>query len=252
MKILDVRIDNLTKKEILEKIEFFLNENSFHQIATVNPEFILRAQQNEIFKNILNGCSLNVADGIGLKYAFVRFGKWLKCRFAGVDLMHEILRVADKKKLSVFLAINKNGLSEFEEINKALKFKYPNIKISGKDYDLSHQSSVISHQDEPNNDCQLPIADDCILFCNFGAPFQEVFINSVKNDSIRLAMGVGGSFDFLTGKVKRAPEMMRMLGLEWLWRLFLQPQTDSKFLMKRWKRIYNAVVVFPIKIISSK
>lgn len=239
MKILGVRIDNLTKREILEKTEFFLNENSFHQIATVNPEFILRAEQDETFKNILNGCSLNVADGIGLKYAFVRFGSWLKCRFAGVDLMHEILKIADKKKLSVFLAINKNGLSSLEEIRKLLEKKYPNVIFDGSDID-------------PDDLSVTREIGSTILFSNFGAPLQEVFINSVKNDSIRLAMGVGGSFDFLTGKVRRAPKMMRILGLEWLWRSIAQPRTNKGFLLKRWKRIYNAVIVFPIKIILSK
>jgi N-acetylglucosaminyldiphosphoundecaprenol N-acetyl-beta-D-mannosaminyltransferase len=83
-----------------------------------------------------------------------------------------------------------------------------------------------------------------ILFCNFGAPHQEKFLNSLKSAKIRLAMGVGGSFDYVTGKLQRAPRAMRIFGLEWLWRLILQP--------KRWRRIWNAVIVFPIKIILFK
>jgi len=233
MKLLGVRIDNLSRKEILEKIEFFLNEDKFHQIATVNPEFILRAQKDSAFKNILNQCDLNVADGVGIWYAFLRFGKFLQTRLAGVDLLEEILKIANEQKLSVFLAVSKEGLSSYEEIAKVLSGKYPNIKFSGSDID-------------PNiTDYQLLVTSYCLLLCNFGAPFQEVFIRSQKDAKIRLGMGVGGSFDFLTGKISRAPRPMRKLGLEWLWRLLRQP-------VYRTKRIFKAVIIFPIKILFSK
>ena len=99
MNILGVRIDNLSYSEVLGKIELFLGDGKFHQIATINPEFILEAQKNEEFKNILNGCDLNIADGIGIKFAFWRFGKLLKTRIAGADLMDKILEMADEKKL---------------------------------------------------------------------------------------------------------------------------------------------------------
>jgi N-acetylglucosaminyldiphosphoundecaprenol N-acetyl-beta-D-mannosaminyltransferase len=245
MNILNVRIDNFSKKEILERIENFLNEEKFHQIATVNPEFILQAQHDSEFKDILNGTDLNVADGIGIKYAFLRFGKFLKQRLAGVDLLHEILEIANKKKLTVFLAIRKDGLSSFDEIRDILNKTYPNLKIIGDSYDLSHQSSVISHQDDNEKDDQLQITDDCILFCNFGAPDQEKFIFNQKSAKIRLAMGVGGAFDFITKKAIRAPRIMQYFGLEWLWRLIQEPRY-------RFRRILNAVIIFPIKILFNK
>jgi N-acetylglucosaminyldiphosphoundecaprenol N-acetyl-beta-D-mannosaminyltransferase len=242
MYILGVRIDNLTKKEILEKIEFFLNEEKFHHIATVNPEFILRAREDEKFRELLNGSEMNIADGIGLRYAFLRFGGWLKCRWAGIDLMKEILCKANERSLSVCLIANINGLSSWEETRDALLKIYPKINFCGKDVDPLDDFST---EDNLNLNCN-------ILLCNFGAPYQEAFINSVKNDSIRIAMGVGGSFDFITGKIKRAPKIMRILGLEWLARLFFQPWQDKQILKKRWRRVFLAVIVFPIKIILAK
>ena len=251
MKILGVWIDNLTKKEILEKVEFFLNEDKFHQIATVNPEFILRAQRDEEFKNILNKTDLNVADGVGIWYAFLKYANHLKSRTAGIDLMQEILEIADKKGLSVFLAIHKNGLSSLENIKKSLNAKYPNVGIFGDDVDPRKTKKMLLAINHP------------IVFCNFGFPQQEKFINLLKNrqnsnlqltgcqGKIRLAMGVGGSFDFITEKIKRAPLWMRKVGLEWLWRLLFQSWTDKFFLVRRWRRIFNAVLVFPIKIIFS-
>lgn len=236
-KILGVRVDNLKKREIIEKINIFLEEDKFHQIATVNPEFILEAQSNQNFKNILNNCALNVADGFGVRCAFWRFGKHLKLRMAGADLVLEILKIAEQKKIKIFLAINKNGLSSFEEIKKAILKIYPSIQIEWASL-------------EKNTVHRLLFADSCLLFCNLGAPTQEFFINRVKCDKIRLAMGVGGSFDFLTKKIRRAPLFVRIIGLEWLWRIF-QPQ-QWEFKKKRLKRIWKAVVIFPIKVIFNK
>ena len=232
MNILGIRIDNLSKKEILEKIESFLSDGSFHQIATINPEFILETQKDEEFKNILNGCDLNVADGVGIWFAFLRFGKILKTRIAGADLMDDILKMADEKRLSVFLAVNKNGLSSYAEIKNVLSLKYPSIEFYGDSIDP--KNTVYNLSPKTYN----------LILCNFGAPYQEKFINSLKNDILGVAMGIGGSFDFVTGKIKRAPKIMRIFGLEWLWRLILQP--------KRIKRIINAVIIFPIKILFSK
>ncbi|KKQ51033.1 MAG: Glycosyl transferase, WecB/TagA/CpsF family [Parcubacteria group bacterium GW2011_GWD2_38_11] len=245
MEILAVRIDNFSKKEILEKIEFFLTEPKLHQIATVNPEFVLRAQKDLEFKNILNKADLNVADGVGIWYAFFRYGDRLKNRIAGADLMEMILEIADEKSLKIFLAVNKDGLSNFNEIASALKKKYPSINFVGGEFDSSHQSSVISDPDEIKKDDRLLMTDDCILFCNFGAPFQEKFIFAQKPAKIRIAMGVGGSFDFVTGKILRAPLWMQKIGLEWLWRFLQEPKY-------RLKRIINAVVVFPIKVLFNK
>jgi N-acetylglucosaminyldiphosphoundecaprenol N-acetyl-beta-D-mannosaminyltransferase len=243
-KILDVRIDNLSQKEILEKIEGFLGEEEFHQIATVNPEFILEAQKNLGFKNILNECALNVADGFGVRCAFWRFGQHLKSRMAGADLLHEILKIAERKKLKIFLVVNKDGLSSFEEIKKAILKLCPGLQVEGENLEKNTAHCLTAIRQG------LLSTDYCLLFCNFGAPMQEIFLNSQKDAKIRLAMGVGGSFDFLTGKIKRAPVFMRIIGLEWLWRIF-QPQ-KWEYKKKRLIRVWKAVIIFLIKIIFNQ
>ena len=238
MNILGVRVDNFEKREILEKIEGFLSGDKLCQIATVNPEFILEAQKNAEFKNILNACDLNVADGIGIKFAFWKLGfQKLKARISGVDLMEEILKIANNRGLGVFLAVNKDGLSTWEETRDAILRIYPNLYVEGINLDKNSINSI--NYDLINNNCS-------IVLCNFGAPYQEKFLYSLKsqkNAKIRLAMGVGGSFDFMNGKVRRAPKVMRLFGLEWLFRLIQQPN--------RFRRIFNAVIIFPIKIIFS-
>ena len=233
--LLGIKIDNFSREKIHKKIKSFLDENKFHQIATVNPEFILQAQQNESFKSILNGCDLNIADGIGIRFAFWRFGKNLKCRWSGIDLMWEILKEADKRKLKVFLATNNDGLSNWNEVSEIIKKKLPKLQIFGKN--ISKNSITLNTE----------ILSKChILLCNFGAPWQEKFVAKLKKQqtNIKLAIGVGGAFDFISGKIKRAPKWLRVLGLEWLWRLIQQPN--------RIKRILNAVVIFPIRIIFNR
>ncbi len=229
MEILGIKIDNLEREEILSKIESFLDEPKFHQIATINPEFVLEAQKNEQFKKILNECDLNVADGYGLNLAFWLRGKKLKSRFPGADLLPEILRIAENRGLVVFLACRKDGLSSFSEIERAILENYPKLKLEGKNIDI--------------NDKHLELyAKYQIMICNFGSPEQEAFIQKQKNDTMRLAIGVGGALDFLSGRIQRAPNFWRKIGLEWLWRFIQEPGY-------RWKRIWRAVVVFPIKLI---
>jgi len=232
MDVLGIRVDNLSHKEMLAKVNGFLNKEKFHQIATINPEFVLEAQKDEEFKNILNNCDLNIADGVGIKLAFWRFGENLKMRMAGIDLVEKILEIAEKNNFKIFLGANSRGLSAWEEARDFILKKYPKLEITGVNLD----KNVTGYE--------LPITDCNIVFCNFGAPYQEKFINAVKNDNIRLAMGVGGSFDYLTGKIPRAPKFMRRMGLEWLWRLIQQP--------RRIKRIWNAVAIFPIRILFKK
>ena len=247
MKILEVKVDNLERKEILDKISCFLSEDKFYQIATINPEFILKAQKDNEFKNILNNCDLNIADSIGIRFTFWRFGEKLKCRMMGIDLMMEILKISNEKKLRIYLAANSGGLSGWEETKKAILKIYPDLEIYGTNINChswldqeSTQSINVSVDSRfRGNDI---VAD--IVFCNFGVPFQEKFLNSLKCANIKLAVGVGGSFDYMTGKLKRAPKWMQFFGVEWLWRLILQP--------KRIGRIFNAVVIFPIKIIFYK
>lgn len=237
MDILGILIDILTREGVLTRVDDFLEEPHFHRIATVNPEFLLLSERSETFRRALLDADLRIADGFGIVLAGLLHGKYVR-RFPGADLMEEIFRSAEKKNQSVYLAVRKDGLSSYEDIKGMLQKKYPNLEINGTDIDLKiHDSPRLP-------DGQEFLIRDSIAFCNFGAPEQEIFLNSLKDqNNIRLAMGVGGSFDYLTGRQKRAPKYMRAIGLEWLWRLILQPQ--------RFKRIWNTVFIFPLRILGN-
>ncbi len=242
INILGINISTLNKKQVLKKIEYFLADNGQHQIVTPNPEFLLQAGKDEEFFYILNKADLAVPDGIGLKFA-----AWAMCknihRVTGADLVTDILKVAQDRKLKVAILNWCDGLSKKEDIDNAVKKLYPKLNFIIEDIDRDIRNCLPA---KPWQAGKLEIRNlaDCqpdILFVALGAPWQEKFIyhNLPKLPSVRIAIGVGGAFDFLTGKIKRALKILRILGLEWLWRLIKQP--------RRWKRIYNAVIVFPWK-----
>ncbi len=234
MELFGILITSASREEILAQVKMFLTEPRFHRIATVNPEFLVRADHDEVFKQSLQKADLCVADGMGIVLAGWLQGRRVT-RFPGVDLLHEILTIAERDGHTVYLAIKKDGLSSYEEIRMALLKKYPALVVSGTDALLSGIGNW-----------KLEIGNSAIVLCNYGAPMQEIFLANLKEAGVtsQLAMGVGGSFDFMTGKQKRAPQWLRAVGLEWLWRLILQPS--------RFRRIWNAVVVFPMKVLFRK
>lgn len=230
INILGIDIDVIDKKQTLLKIEEFLAGGKQNFTVTVNPEIILHAAEDKEFFNILNKADLSLADGVGLKMAGWLMMKNLP-RLTGADLAKDILKLAQDKDKRVAVVNWRGGLSGGKEIFAALKNKFSGLNIKVFDFE----------REEAGNLSELNNFSPEILFCNFGAPYQEKFIynNLAKMPSVKVGLGVGGAFDFLTGKIKRAPKFMRFLGLEWLWRLFKQPW--------RLKRIFNAVVVFPFK-----
>lgn len=248
MQVLGVPINNLSRSEVLNQVQTWLEGNTFHRIATVNPEFLLLAEKNQSFKQSLLAADLRIADGVGLHLPFWLAGEKLIGHYPGVDLMHAIFELAEAKGYGVALALHEHGLSTPIQVLACLKEKYPQLSVSVFPAQAGIQSLDFR---EDGNDTQassskLQVPSFEILFCNFGAPTQELYLESLRNKktSIKLAIGVGGAFDFLTGAVPRAPKVLRNLGLEWLWRLLQQPS--------RFKRIWNAVIVFPTKVLSQK
>lgn len=230
--IFGVLIDDVTQKAMSSTIRDFLSSDRYHHIVTLNPEILLEAYRNDMYKNILNAAALRSIDGIGVFYALLIQRMKLQNRITGLDLMQMILTQADDRSGKVFLAANKRGLSKWRSVRDNLSVRYPHISFTGKDLD----PQIFDHKLQDNS------VD--VVLCNFGAPEQEFFLHRLSDHHAKIGIGIGGAFDFITGAVPRAPRFMRTIGLEWLYRLYKQPQ--------RWKRIYNAVIVFPYYVISKK
>ncbi len=233
-KILGIRIDQVSWTEALAKIQAFLMVDEFHMIATVNPEFVVAAQTDKKFKEILNQTALNVPDGVGLQCAAKFLGKKIGERITGVDLTWEVCKIAAERGYSIYFLGAAEGVAE--TVANRVKLLHHNLKIAGAYSGTPDEEGLAQKINETNPD---------ILFVAFGAPKQEKFIFDNKDAlKVKLAMGVGGTFDYIAGIVPYAPEWMRNTGLEWLYRLFSQPN--------RWKRVFRAVIVFPILVLISK
>lgn len=234
--MLGVRIDNFSLKEIREIILQILNGGSQQKIiSTLNPEIILKAHRDENYANILNSADLNICDGFGIKLISFFRGNPIKDRLAGADLADFLLSAADQRRLNILVVAAKNSLSAPSEIERKISERYPNLSVKSGYFEGS-QTNL------PN----AIINEAEIVFVNFGAPEQEKFIfeNRAKFPSAKILVGVGGVFDFLTGKISRAPLFLRAFGLEWLWRLLQEP--------KRIGRIGRAVIIFPLIALSKK
>lgn len=189
--VLGVKIDDITMEEALKTVEGWLKREDKHYIVTTNPEFIVTAQKDRNFKKILNNADLSIPDGKGLKIT----GD-IECSIPGVDFMEALVKMATVGGFTVGFLGGGPGVAEL--CAERLKKKYPKLKVGFGKTD--------------------------ILFVAFGHPKQEKWIyQNLPKIPVKLAMGVGGAFDYLSGKVPRAPIWIRNLRLEWLFRLILQP-----------------------------
>jgi len=246
--ILGVGITDATKDEVLEYIAKNL-ENFKKKLffVTPNPEFLVLANKNLAFKNILNRADLALADGIGLMIAAKILGKPLKSRFAGVDLVKSLCKEVSEKPITVGFLGGRDKVAE--RTAECLMKKYPKLKIGfvGEEW----PNDINARQSRVSDDAQLssrgpaasfppasapltvravgspssgvtPRTD--ILFVAFGAPKQEIWINeNLKKIPVKIAIGVGGAFDYISGRIPRAPGFVRRIGFEWLFRLANQP-----------------------------
>lgn len=233
-KILNIKIDHISFNDVMAKIQAFLMVDELHQIATVNPEFTVAAQSDEKFKDILNHADLNVPDGFGLQCAAWFLGQKIGERITGVDLTWEICKLAAEKGYSVYFLGAAEGVAEMAA--NRVQLLYHDLKIAGTYSGTPDEEGIINKINDASPD---------ILLVAFGAPKQEKFIFDNKMAlHVKLAMGVGGTFDYIAGIVPYAPVWLRNIGLEWLYRLFTQP--------KRWRRIFTATIIFPWMILVSK
>ncbi|MFW0862350.1 MAG: WecB/TagA/CpsF family glycosyltransferase [Candidatus Komeilibacteria bacterium] len=233
-KILGVRLDGLSLPHTIDQIQDYLNSNGQYHIATVNPEFLVDAHYNEEFKDILNRCSHNTVDGFGIKLAGLFKGYSFK-RCTGIDLVTELCKQEYISKEKIYLLGGREGIGY--AASKKLKQINPNINIVGymSGFVNIKEPSLYEYNNILGNINQL---EPTILFVAYNAPYAQAFIDEYldKMPSVKVAIGLGGTFDFLAGTIQRAPKIFRTLGLEWFYRLIKQPS--------RIKRIYNAVFKF--------
>lgn len=235
VNILGVRIDDVTLEAALAQVQVYLREGSFHQIATINPEFVVLAQKSMELRNALNGSALNVPDGVGVLWAARRLGKPFSERVAGQEMVDQISRLAAQERFRVFLLGAREGIAE--RAAAILCRRNPGLEIAG----CHAGSPALEEEDEIIG--RVNAANAQILFVAYGPPRQELWIaRNAPRLNVSIAMGVGGTFDTIAGVVPRAPQWIRRMGFEWTYRLLREPRrlkrqmTIPYFMWLMWTR----------------
>jgi N-acetylglucosaminyldiphosphoundecaprenol N-acetyl-beta-D-mannosaminyltransferase len=221
LSILDIPVHDVTTEETLTLIDQFVHKQTPHQLCTVNPEFIMTAQHDVEFRQILQQSALNLPDGIGVVWAAKRLGLPLRERVAGSDLVGLIADRAQKTGWRIFLLGAAEGVAQQAAI--ILRERYPQVNIVGA------YAGSPRPEDEADIAARIRSSEADVLLVAYGAPKQDKWIaRNIEHTGVAVAMGIGGSLDFIAGTQKRAPQWMQRVGIEWLYRLVREPW--------RWRR----------------
>ncbi|MEI7690291.1 MAG: WecB/TagA/CpsF family glycosyltransferase [bacterium] len=275
ISIFGTEVNDFTQESLTQELKDCFAGQKRRLFAKVNTEFLLRARQNSDFTATLNSFDYKIADGIGVLWAakflsiptvktktlrvlqilwqwiytslsLLFYPKYVRNpipeRIPGVDCLYLMLEAAINTDSSVYLFGAEKEVLATARCN--LEDKYPKLRIVG-----SHDGYDYTDKEIIDDINRLGVG---LLIVALGSPKQEYWIrdNISKLTSVRVAVGEGGSFDFVAGTFRRAPKWMQRIGLEWLWRLFMnksKTQTGS-----RMKRIWQAVPVFMYAVVKSK
>ena len=221
VNLFGIDIDNLTFEEALEKIIGIVESNHKGYVVTANVDHIVRLQDEPDFRKAYAGALLVLADGMPIVMSSRLLGVPLKSRITGADLFPAICRVASERGFKIFLLGGLPGVAE--KAAQKLKTMYPSIKFVGI-YSPPFGFEKSDTESEKIRRMINDVAPD-ILFIGVGAPKQEMWIHKhIEELNIKVALCVGGAFDFVAGKVRRAPKILQKLALEWFWRLIHEPK----------------------------
>lgn len=240
LKLFDIEISTQPRQEIEALLKEWLSERVPHQIITVNPEILVATVRDNLFREVIKNADLKLTDGAGIIFVSQIFGRSKPERITGVELVDVICQICGQLGRSVYLIGAEPGIAELaaEELQK----RHPKLRIAGAEEGTPKQTDDKFSALEPSKFesgvvKRISEAKPAALFVAYGHLKQEPFIAKYKEVlGASVIVGVGGTFDFLSGKIKRAPKIFQSLWLEWLWRLILEPW--------RIKRIWDATVVF--------
>jgi len=227
IKLFQAGIDQVDNQETIQKIEEFIISKKPHQIVTPDTLAVLRARKDPEYHAILKSADLVTPDGVGILWAATTLNYSLPERVTGIDIIHNICRLAAKKGYSLYLLGSYPGVASEAALN--LTKKYPGIKIAGTHHgyfsceDVKNGNSVRNKKEEEII-TEIKENRPDILLVGMGVPKQEKWINkNLEKLDVPVCIGVGGSFDVLSGRIPRAPLWMQRHGMEWIYRSIKQP-----------------------------
>ena len=236
LRILGIPIHDVTLEEAVEQAAAWVKEDRAHQMATVNPEFVMAARRDPAFRAVLEGADLCLPDGVGITLAARYLGRPLRERVAGVDLVDALAARAARDGWRVFFLGAAPGVAD--RAASLLAARYPGLTVAG-----THAGSP-RREEEDDIVRRVREARADVLLVAYGAPAQDLWLaRNLARTGAKVGVGVGGAFDYIAGVVPRAPRWMRRVGLEWLYRLIRQPW--------RWRR-QRVLPLYALLVLLSK
>ena len=238
IQILGITIDPLTMKETVDAVEqYVLKKHPLHLMG-VNADKINQCHEDEKIKKIVNESGIINADGASVVLASKFLGAPVPERVAGIDLMQNLLELSNKKGYSVYFFGAKEEI--LQDMLKAFKQRYPDLDVVG------YRNGYFLPEDEEKIQEDIKDKKPDFVFVGITSPKKEYIIQSFMDNGINAVfMGVGGSFDVLSGHIKRAPLWMQKLNLEWLFRVANEPR-------RLFKRYFVGNISFIRKVLRAK
>ncbi len=244
VNICGININNVSMRDAINAIERFIIERHKVFIVTPNADHIVKLHHDREFRELYKNAALVLADGMPLLWASRYLGTPLKEKISGSDLFPKMCEVSAEKGYRIFFLGGRPGAAV--KASRVLKDKYPKLRVTGMysppfgfENDMEENAKIVKSINESGAD---------ILFVGLGAPKQEKWIYKYKDEyQVPVSIGIGVSFEFVSGFVKRAPVLMQKTGFEWFWRLIHEPKRlwkrylvhDIKFFWLVLKQKYN-------------
>lgn len=221
IEMMGCQIDNLSMEETLQTIERFIQSGQPHQHVVVNVDKLVKASRDDELRRIINDCPLINVDGMPVVWASRLLGKPLKERVAGVDLFESLMQRSAEKGWRVYLLGAREAV--VSDVKRVYEQKWPGFTVAG------YRNGYWKQEEEAAVVEQIKAAQADLLFVAISSPQKERFLGRYQAElKIPFAMGVGGTFDVVVGKVKRAPVWMQNAGLEWFYRFLQEPRRMFK------------------------
>ena len=221
LDILGCRLDAIDAEEATSRIMEYAREDSAAQVVTLGTEMVVLAQSDERFRQIVNHSALSLCDTVGLLAVARRRGAPICERVTGVELLEHLCASAAKENVPVFFFGGAEGVAA--DAAAILEARFPGLRVAGT------RNGFFTAEDVPAIVQQIRSGGAKLLFTGLGSPRQEFWLaENLQATGCGAGIGVGGSFDVISGRVQRAPLLWRRMGLEWLYRLLREPH--------RWRR----------------
>lgn len=238
LTLLGIPIRNLTMSEALSTIAGWLDGDSCRQVCFVNADCANIAYRDSEYLSVLQAADLSLADGIGLMLAGKLLGREIKQNVNGTDLFPRLCEALAGSPHGIYLLGARPGVAE--SVRDWIALNHPGVRVVG----LHH--GYYPPEDEERIIDDIAGSGASVLLVAFGAPRQDTWISKhLKETGASVALGVGGLFDFYSGRISRAPQWMREIGFEWIYRFWQEPG-------RMWKRYLVGNAVFMLRVLTER